>query len=371
MDRERAWREVKAHRSRERGLGNNGGGYWSGGRDDGRSGAARDDGGSGPDGRRSRSRSWDRQWSREGERERERENEEMGQEEGSQSLRRMRVHEDVGDGRSVAPPDAMNGAGRVGQQRRDCDHGRGREAHHREGVQAYAPPVVDRQTGRERDIQRSTEIDRGRENDRDGDRNYVVRQSLLPEHLVTRRTSGLNIELNRQILASTDANVLCDIVASNATDFNATNVATALRKVLLLPRNLVAMKKLDETVEKALQTLEGCALRNMQEFEPKGLSDTLHIMAKTKYSNITLLHALVRRTEETAADFNAKDVANTLCALATISKMKGSECKQGFSSVVQSGDRLIELGDPVLERVLGLLDWRVEVTAGDPLYLRY
>jgi hypothetical protein len=173
------------------------------------------------------------------------------------------------------------------------------------------------------------------------------------------------------MLASTDANVLCDIVASNAADFNATNVATALRKVLLLPRNLVAMEKLDETVEKALQTLEGCALRNMQEFEPQSLSNTLHIMAKTKYSNVTLLHALVRRTEETAADFNAKDVAKALWALATISKMKVTECKQGFSSVVQSGDRLIELGDPVFERVLGLLDWRVEVTAGDPLYSLY
>jgi hypothetical protein len=130
------------------------------------------------------------------------------------------------------------------------------------------------------------------------------------------------------------------------------------------------MKKLDETV--ALQTLEGCALRSMQEFEPKGLSYTLHIMAKTKYSNITLLHALVRRTEETAADFkDAKDVANTLWALATISKMKGTDCKQGFSSVAQIGDRLMELGDPVLERVLGLLDSRVEVTAGYPLYLLY
>jgi hypothetical protein len=181
----------------------------------------------------------------------------------------------------------------------------------------------------------------------------------------------LNIELNRQMLASTDANVLCDIVASNATDFNAANVATALRKVLLLPRKLVAMKKLDETVEKALQTLEGCALRSIQEFEPKGLSCTLHIMAKTKYSNITLLHALVRRTEETAADFHAKDVANTLWALATISKMKGTDCKQGFSSVAQSGDRLVELGDPALERVLGLLDWRVDVTAGCPLYSLY
>jgi hypothetical protein len=38
MDRER--REVEDHRSRERGFGNNGGGYWSGGRDDRRSGAA-------------------------------------------------------------------------------------------------------------------------------------------------------------------------------------------------------------------------------------------------------------------------------------------------------------------------------------------
>jgi hypothetical protein len=132
------------------------------------------------------------------------------------------------------------------------------------------------------------------------------------------------------------------------------------------------MEKLDETVEKALQTLEGCALRNMQEFEPQGLSNTLHIMAKTKYSNVTLLHALVRRTEETAADFNAKDVANTLWALATLSKMKVTDCKQGFSaSVAQSGDRLIELGDPVLERVLGLLDWRVEVTAGYPLFSLY
>ena len=68
----------------------------------------------------------------------------------------------------------------------------------------------------------------------------------------------------------------------------------------------------------------------------------------------------MRRTEETAAGFQAQDVANTLWALATISKMKGPECKRGFSSA----ERVIGLGEQVLERVLGLLDWRVEVTAG-------
>ena len=62
----------------------------------------------------------------------------------------------------------------------------------------------------------------------------------------------------------------------------------------------------------------------------------------------------MRRTEETAAGFQAQDVANTLWALATISKMKGPECKRGFSSA----ERVIGLGEQVLERVLGLLDWR-------------
>ena len=61
--------------------------------------------------------------------------------------------------------------------------------------------------------------------------------------------------------------------------------------MLLLPRNQVALKKLDDTVEKTLQILEGCALVHMQEFESKCISSTLHIMAKTRYSNAMLLHA--------------------------------------------------------------------------------
>ena len=61
--------------------------------------------------------------------------------------------------------------------------------------------------------------------------------------------------------------------------------------MLLLPRKQVALKKLDDTVEKTLQTLEGCALVHMQEFESKCISATLHIMAKTRYSNARLLYA--------------------------------------------------------------------------------
>jgi len=274
---DRARREVEDHQSRERGRGNIGGEYWPGGRedvrsgalprgrDDGRSGAARDDDGRGPAGRRSRSRSRDRQWNREGERERERHSErEVGREEDRQSLRCMRVQEDVGDRRSVAPPDDMHGAGRLGQQRRDCDRGRGREAYPREGDQAYPPTLVDRQTapnpypaegqgvfnkpsshgpnfgwhdgrgrvggnaaategdadkdrnrrgdrnvdktsendrGRERDRDRSRDIERGREKDRGGDRSHVTRQPLPSGHLVPRRASGLHIELNRRMLA--------------------------------------------------------------------------------------------------------------------------------------------------------------------------
>jgi hypothetical protein len=267
---DRARREVEDHRSRERGWGNIGGEYWPGGRedarsgalrmgrDDGRSGAARDDDGRRPGGRRSRSRSRDRQWNREGEMERERHNErEVGREEDRQSLRCIRVQEDVGDRRSVAPPDAMHGAGRLGQQRRDCDRGRGSE-----GDQAYPSTCVDRQTApkpcpaegqgvfnhapnfgwhdgrgrvggntaategdadndrnrrgdrnidnpsdkdrdrdRDRDRSRSRDIERGRDKDRDGDRSHVTRQPLPPGHLVPRRASGLHIELNRRMLA--------------------------------------------------------------------------------------------------------------------------------------------------------------------------
>ena len=80
--------------------------------------------------------------------------------------------------------------------------------------------------------------------------------------------------LNKQILIS-DTETFCDIIKTRAADFDHVNVATALRKALEAPRHSVPRD--------IMGILEESYLRNMQNFEPRNLSNSVHTMAKKKY----------------------------------------------------------------------------------------
>jgi hypothetical protein len=108
-----------------------------------------------------------------------------------------------------------------------------------------------------------------------------------------------------------DTRELCDFVSTHAAEFDQVNVATAFRQVLkkLNPEKGIPPKSLKQ----ALQTLEGSALQNMQDFGAQQIANTLHIMAKQRYrATGPLLLALERRAEAISGEFNSQAVANTL-----------------------------------------------------------
>jgi hypothetical protein len=79
-------------------------------------------------------------------------------------------------------------------------------------------------------------------------------------------------------------------------------------------------------VERALQALEAAALRTIDAFGAQEVSNTLHIMAKSRYRpwDRTLLPELEGRAEALAGTFMAQDVANTLWAYATMGRAPGA-----------------------------------------------
>jgi len=138
--------------------------------------------------------------------------------------------------------------------------------------------------------------------------------------------------LNAQILSS-GTETLCDIIKTRAADFNHVNVATALRKALEAPRHRVPRD--------IMGILEESALRNMKNFEPRNIANSLHTMAKRKYRpQDRLLTAIEQRAEAIAGEFNPQDVANTVWAYATMGRKPG-------------------------ERLMGLLEGRAEAIAGE------
>ena len=78
-------------------------------------------------------------------------------------------------------------------------------------------------------------------------------------------------------------------------------------------------------VERALQALEEAALRTVKVFGTQ-LSNTLHIMAKMRYSpwDQSLVPKLEERAGALAASFNAQNLANTLWAYATMGRAPGT-----------------------------------------------
>ena len=79
-------------------------------------------------------------------------------------------------------------------------------------------------------------------------------------------------------------------------------------------------------MERALQALEAAALRTIDAFGAQHVSNTLHIMAKSRYRpwDRTLVPELEGRAEAVAGTFKAQEVANTLWAYATMGRAPGA-----------------------------------------------
>ena len=166
---------------------------------------------------------------------------------------------------------------------------------------------------RSKDFQRSTDRDRDRDRDRGSDRD---RQYTLTH----RPSKQFNIELNKQLMRISDTRELCHFVSTHASEFDPVNVATSFRQVLKKPFRGLPPKALAQ----ALQTLDECALHNMQDFGAREIANTLHIMAKQRYKATgPLLLAMERRAEAISGEFKPQEVANTLWAFATMGTKPG------------------------------------------------
>ena len=124
--------------------------------------------------------------------------------------------------------------------------------------------------------------------------------------------------LNRRMQDCGSTGELCQLIEAHAEEFDGVNVATAFRKLLQSRRDAVP----HGVVQRASQALEAAALRRMDAFKAKGVANTLHIMAKTRYRpwDRTLVPELAGRAEALAGTFNAQDVTNTLWAYATMGR---------------------------------------------------
>ena len=72
---------------------------------------------------------------------------------------------------------------------------------------------------------------------------------------------------------------VCKLIVARAAEFNHVNVSTALCTVLQRRRDGVPRQR----VEQALHALEAPALRMIDAFEAREVTNALHIMAKTHY----------------------------------------------------------------------------------------
>jgi hypothetical protein len=100
------------------------------------------------------------------------------------------------------------------------------------------------------------------------------------EHLkvTSNKPPGFCTEMNKRILRIYDAKELSDFIWAHGMHFNHVNIATALRQVLT-SRGSIAAQARAHTLEK----LEAFALQSMFDFQSRGVSGTLHIMAKQGY----------------------------------------------------------------------------------------
>ena len=147
-----------------------------------------------------------------------------------------------------------------------------------------------------------------------------------------RPAAKVNIAINKEITACTDAKDTCSVIHNHVAEFNHVNLATAFRQLLRTPRHGVARG----TVDQALRALEESALHNIENFGPQELANALHAMAKAKAhytpTNPLVLEALERRSEAEAGTFTAQDVANTLRAYAKMGRDPGAGVMSDISA---------------------------------------
>ncbi len=99
-------------------------------------------------------------------------------------------------------------------------------------------------------------------------------------------------------------------------------MATAFRTLLQAQLHGVARG----AVEQALRSLEESVLQNIEDFELQQITNTLHAMAKARYTptNPLVLDVLEQQAEAVAGTMNAQGVANTLWANATMGREPGA-----------------------------------------------
>jgi len=88
-----------------------------------------------------------------------------------------------------------------------------------------------------------------------------------------------HIDINKQIMRAQGASELCTLIETRVAEFNHVNVSTAFRTLLQGRRNGGPRG----VVERALQALKAAALRTIDAFGAQNVSNTLHIMAKSRY----------------------------------------------------------------------------------------
>ena len=192
--------------------------------------------------------------------------------------------------------------GKDGDEDRDRE-GRDRvnERHTNSGLQC------NRDIDRDRDRERGSERDRGHTQTQRPSKEYNIHMQ---------KPSKQCIEMNKQIMRIIDTRELCDFISTHAAEFNHVNVATAFRQVLKKPRGIPP-----KALAQALQTLEESALQNMKDFGARQIANTLHIMAKQRYTVTGPLLLALERLAETmirGLQLTSSVVASTLWAFATM-----------------------------------------------------
>ena len=142
------------------------------------------------------------------------------------------------------------------------------------------------------------------------------------------RVPKLNIDINKQIMRARGASELCTLIETRVAEFNHVNVSTAFRTLLQSRRDGGPRG----VVERALQALEAAALRTIDAFGAQHVSNTLHIMAESRYRpwDRTLVPEREARAEALAGTLKAQNVANTLWAYATMGREPGAGVMRGL-----------------------------------------
>ena len=170
------------------------------------------------------------------------------------------------------------------------------------------------------------------------------------------------------------AGELCALIAASSAKFKHINVVSALRELLSAgqagaPRGAVAA---------ALQTLEKCALEQLEDFGPQQVAGTLHILAKKRQCprNHDFLAQLDAQLEEVASECTPQNVANALWVYATMRRKPEEGALVALEARLESVARectpqavenalwaYATMGREPGGRVLGVLEARLESVA--------